>query len=153
MFRRPPESTRTDTLLPYTTLVRSGITVDSISPWHRAVCGDLTSAFDFKTPNDDVFPALPDNSDFAAQEAQQRTMPRADPPLTPQPLFQEPGTRYSRALPYELHVSARVGDDGRVTLIFSNTGKAGAVFHVYDKKHLERIPRRYDRKSTRLNSS
>lgn len=122
---------------------RFGITVDSISPWHRAVCGDLTSAFDFKTPNDDVFPALPDNSDFAAQEAQQRTLPRADPPLTPQPLYQEPGTRYSRALPYELHVSARVGDDGRVTLIFSNTGKAGAVFHVYDKKHLDLIPRRY----------
>src|SRR3546814_15766777 len=62
---------------------RFGITVDSISPWHRAVCGDLTSAFDFKTPNDDVFPALPDHSDFAAPEAQPRTLPRADPPLTP----------------------------------------------------------------------
>ncbi|MBV7485535.1 phosphocholine-specific phospholipase C [Bordetella sp. BOR01] len=122
---------------------RFGITVDSISPWHRAVCGDLTSAFDFETPNDPSFPTLPDNSDYAAQEAQQRTMPRADPPLTPQPLYQEPGTRYSRALPYELHVSARVGDDGRVKLIFSNTGKAGAVFHVYDKNHLDLIPRRY----------
>src|SRR3546814_3853135 len=47
---------------------RFGITVDSISPWHRAVCGDLTSAFDFKTPNDDIFPALPDNSDYRSEE-------------------------------------------------------------------------------------
>ena len=122
---------------------RFGITVDSISPWHRAVCGDLTSAFDFKNPNDAAFPVLPDNSDYAAQEAQQRTLPRADPPLTPQPLYQEIGTRYSRALAYELHTSARVEDDGRVTLLFSNTGKVGAVFHVYDKKHLDLIPRRY----------
>ena len=122
---------------------RFGITVDSISPWHRAVCGDLTSAFDFKRPNDAAFPTLPDNSDYAAQEAQQRTLPRADPPLTAQPLYQETGTRYSRALAYELHVSARVGDDGRVTLLFSNTGKVGAVFHVYDKHHLDLIPRRY----------
>ncbi|WP_459616075.1 phosphocholine-specific phospholipase C [Bordetella sp. 2513F-2] len=122
---------------------RFDLTVDSISPWHRAVCGDLTSAFDFESPNDPSFPVLPDNSDYAAQEAQQRTLPRADPPLTPQPLFQEKGTRYSRALPYELHTSARVGEDGRVTLIFSNTGTAGAVFHVYDKKHLDLIPRRY----------
>src|SRR3546814_8440274 len=28
MIRRPPRSTRTDTLLPYTTLVRSGLVVD-----------------------------------------------------------------------------------------------------------------------------
>jgi len=122
---------------------RFGVTVDSISPWHRAVCGDLTSAFDFKNPNGAAFPTLPDNSDYAAQEAQQRTLPRADPPPTAQPLYQETGTRYSRALPYELHASARVGDDGRVTLIFSNTGKVGAVFHVYDKNHLDLIPRRY----------
>jgi phospholipase C len=30
-----------------------------------------------------------------------------------------------------------------VALSFANTGRAGAVFHVYDKKHLDRIPRRY----------
>ncbi len=35
---------------------RFGIRVDAISPWHRAVCGDLTSAFDFAHPND---PAVP----------------------------------------------------------------------------------------------
>jgi len=29
---------------------RFGVTVDIISPWHRAVSGDLTSAFDFNRP-------------------------------------------------------------------------------------------------------
>ena len=28
-------------------------------------------------------------------------------------------------------------------LSFRNEGAAGAVFHVYDRTHLERIPRRY----------
>jgi phospholipase C len=27
--------------------------------------------------------------------------------------------------------------------VFENTGTAGAVFHVYDRRHLDRIPRRY----------
>ena len=31
---------------------RFGVTIPAISPWHRAVCGDLTSAFDFVSPND-----------------------------------------------------------------------------------------------------
>jgi phospholipase C len=58
---------------------------------------------------------------------------------------QDPGTRPSRALPYELHVSARedARDQRAVWLLFSNTGTAAAVFHVYDRLHLDRVPRRY----------
>lgn len=123
---------------------RFGITIPGISPWHRAVSGDLTSAFNFATPNDPKFPALPDTSDYAIIEAQQKSMPAPMPPATPQPLFQESGTRFSRALPYELHTSARVDGGSRsVTLLFANSGAQGAVFHVYDKLHLARIPRRY----------
>jgi phospholipase C len=122
---------------------RFGITVASISPWHRAVCGDLTSAFDFVTPNDSAWPALPDVSDFATVEAQQMLFPPPVPPLSGPPLFQETGTRLARALPYELHTSARLGADGTVSLTFSNSGRQGAVFHVYDRLHLDRIPRRY----------
>ncbi len=33
--------------------------------------------------------------------------------------------------------------NGKLQLLFSNTGKAAAVFHVYDKLHLDRLPRRY----------
>ncbi len=122
---------------------RFGIHVDAISPWHRAVCGDLTSAFNFATPNEASFPALPNLSGFAAVEAEQRSLPSPKPPTVPQALFQEPGTRHSRALPYELHTSARVAASGAVTLLFSNSGAQGAVFHVYDQLHLDRIPRRY----------
>ncbi|MGA2565155.1 MAG: phospholipase C, phosphocholine-specific [Steroidobacteraceae bacterium] len=122
---------------------RFGISVTSISPWHRAVCGDLTSAFDFATPNDASMPTLPDASHYATVESAQMMLPAPLSPGTAQPLFQETGTRYSRALPYELHTSARVQAGGEVTLIFSNTGKQGVVFHVYDQLHLDRLPRRY----------
>jgi phospholipase C len=122
---------------------RFGITVPNISPWHRAVCGDLTSAFDFAAPNEAPLPTLPDVGDYLAIEAQQLKLPTPLPPAKPEGLFQESGTRYSRALPYELHTSARVASDGLVTLLFSNTGRQGAVFHVYDQLHLDRIPRRY----------
>jgi phospholipase C len=64
------------------------------------------------------------------------------PPAAPGKLFQEQGSRLSRPAPYVLHVGA-----GRQTaslaLTFRNDGAAGAVFHVYDRTHLERIPRRY----------
>jgi phospholipase C len=72
-----------------------------------------------------------------------KTLPPAAPPATLQPLYQEGGMRWSRALPYELGVDATVGDDGRVELRFVNSGSQGAVFHVYDRLHLDRIPRRY----------
>jgi phospholipase C len=123
---------------------RFGISVTSISPWHRAVCGDLTSAFDFKTPNDAPLPTLPDLSNYPAVELAQTYLPSPVPPSTAQPLFQESGTRYSRALPYELHTSARVAaEGGLLTLVFANSGAQAAVFHVYDQLHLDRIPRRY----------
>jgi phospholipase C len=126
---------------------RFGITIDAISPWHRAVCGDLTTCFDFVSPNDPVVPKLPDTSGYPAinlaQKALGNTGVITKAPSPAKPLFQETGTRFSRALPYELHTSARVEARGLVSLIFSNTGEQGAVFHVYDKLHLDRIPRRY----------
>jgi len=122
---------------------RFGIEIPAISPWHRAVAGDLTSAFDFAHPNDAAFPALPDMSNWAEIEAQSKTLPIAAAPASPQPLYQESGWRYSRALPYHLHVHGHVDPRGKLHLEFENTGKQGAVFHVYDKLHLDRIPRRY----------
>jgi phospholipase C len=123
---------------------RFGITIPAISPWSRAVSGDLTSAFDFVNPNDQHFPTLPDMSDYAAIEAASQLLPTVSAPAAPQPLFQEPGTRYSRALPYELYVTAVANvDAATLNLIFRNGGDAGAVFHVYDGRHLDRIPRRY----------
>jgi phospholipase C len=122
---------------------RFGVTVPAISSWHRAVCGDLTSAFDFATPNESAPPAFPEvNASAGLLAAIQR--PKPIPPEQPAPIFQEPGTRLSRALPYELHVDASTdAQEGAISLAFKNAGKAGAVFHVYDRLHLDRIPRRF----------
>jgi phospholipase C len=123
---------------------RFRVTVDAISPWHRAVCGDLTSAFDFVNPNEAPFPELPHAGNSAALIAAIIQHPKPIPPATPEPLFQEPGMRRSRALGYELHAHAHTQPRlGILTLSFHNTGTLGAVFHVYDRLHLERIPRRY----------
>jgi phospholipase C len=121
---------------------RFGIHVDSISPWRRAVSGDLTSAFDFTSRNTAALPSLPDMSNYAAIIAAQAKLPLPTPPREPQPLFQEHGIRSSRALPYELSVTA-FQSRGNVSLTFTNSGAQGAVFHVYDRQNLAQVPRRY----------
>ena len=45
---------------------RFGITIPAITPWHRAVSGDLTSVFDFEHPNEAPFPELPMVTNSAA---------------------------------------------------------------------------------------
>jgi phospholipase C len=122
---------------------RFGITIPAISPWHRAVCGDLTSAFDFTKPAGPIFPTLPRVTHSASLIAEAERKPAPVPPGKPQALFQEPGIRASRALPYALEVDARVARARVIELTFRNEGHAGAVFHVYDRLHLDRIPRRY----------
>lgn len=121
---------------------RFKITIPAISPWHRSVSSDLTSAFDFIHPNDPVLPPLPDTTNYASIEDASKLLPKATAPELPGPLFQEKGTRYSRALPYRLHTHDKVVLN-KIGLSFVNQGTVGAVFHVYDLKHLDRIPRRY----------
>jgi phospholipase C len=122
---------------------RFGVAEPNLSPWRRAVCGDLTSAFDFRTPNDTPFASkLPKTAETAARAAALRghTTPLTpDTPATPE---QAVGVRPSRALPYDLDVAAAVGS-GSVELTFRNAGAAGAVFHVYDRARLQDVPRRY----------
>src|SRR5690606_16411433 len=66
----------------------------------------------------------------------------AAPPEKPAALYQEKGARISRALPYRLHCTLSRGQE-HVGLCFENQGTKGAVYHVYDLLHLDRIPRRY----------
>jgi phospholipase C len=126
---------------------RFGVKEDNISPFRRAVCGDLTSAFNFATPNTEVLPVLAGSRTKAEADkvrADQDVLPQVVPPANAQLPQQATGMRPSRALPYELHTSAKVdATGGKLQLLFANTGKAAAVFHVYDKKHLDRLPRRY----------
>jgi len=109
---------------------RFGVLEPNITPWRRAVTGDLTSAFNFESPNEAIVP-LP--STAAYEPPNQNRYPDYVPtPPTDQALpEQEPGTRPARALPYELHVDAEVNaSHGGVQLLFRNTGKSGAVFQV-----------------------
>jgi phospholipase C len=123
---------------------RFGVTVPAISPWHRAVCGDLTSCLDFSGRDRRAFPRLPRIRNAAVLAAEAEKKPQPVPPAAPEPLFQEPGVRASRALPYVLEVDAATQSQAeRVGLRFRNSGTAGAVLHVYDRLHLDRIPRRY----------
>jgi len=87
-------------------------------------------------------PSLPNVSNYATVNAAQAKLPLPVPPAVPQALFQEKGFRSSRALPYVLNTSAYVRQ-ASVSLTFANSGAQGAVFHVYDLLHLDRIPRRY----------
>lgn len=123
---------------------RFGVVVPAISPWHRAISSDLTSAFDFVSPNDPVFPSLPDMSDFQQRDDASKLLPKAEAPEQPSALFQEKGSVYSRALSYALDCHPQpLAQTQQIKLTFNNKGKKGAVYHVYNMHHLERIPRRY----------
>ena len=125
---------------------RFGVKEPNISPFRRAVCGDLLSTFNFKTPNNEALPVLAGRStrDVADQlRADQQKLPAVPVPRDMQLPLQAGGTRPSRALPYELHTSARCQANSQVELVFANTGTQAAVFHVYDRYKLDRTPRRY----------
>jgi len=126
---------------------RFGVQEPNISAFRRTVCGDLTTAFNFTNPNAELLPTLAgrktkgEADSLRAEQQKLAQVPRPSPQRLP---AQAPGIRPSRALPYELHVSARSDTlGGKIQLLFSNTGKVGAVFHVYDRLHLDRLPRRF----------
>jgi phospholipase C len=129
---------------------RFGVMEPNISPWRRAVVGDLTSCFNFANPNDvDLVSTLPETAtrDQASRALKGTTTPPVA--LVPTLPVQQAGVRPSRALPYELHASATIPPNTvvlggtRVQLTFANTGQVAAVFHVYDRLALMQIPRRY----------
>ena len=126
----------------------------NITPWRRAMCGDLSSAF--RPASDGASKALHkvDRAPFfaAIHQAQFRPHPTVPKPLTEEELArarnspaslpalprQEPGTRPACALPYELDAPARLSDDGSSLVIRFIAGNqrfggraAGAPFHVY----------------------
>lgn len=122
---------------------RFKVRIPSISPWHRAISSDLSSAFDFVKPNDATFPTLPKTAHFSKLDEASKLLPKAVPPKEPGSLFQEKGYRPSRALDYQLHTEMVYLNDTSVQIVFKNEGNLGVVFHVYDLNHLDRIPRRF----------
>jgi phospholipase C len=109
---------------------RFGVREPNISPWRRAMTGDLTSVFDFADVQA-APPRLPSTQGVTARvDAACRLAPPA-PNRQAQGLpAQEAGARPARALPYALQVHAQI-DAAAVRLRFENTGAAGAHFSVH----------------------
>jgi phospholipase C len=103
---------------------------NNITPWRRAVTGDLTSAFDFRSPNDDRV-RLPDTDAFIPPDTDRHPDYKPAVPAQQSMPRQEPGVRPARAVPYELQATATVDlADRTVAIRFANTGRAAAVFQV-----------------------
>ena len=107
-----------------------GLRNDNITPWRRAVSGDLTSAFNFSNPNGASAP-LPSTAAYVPPDSGRHPDHVPHPPAEQALPEQEPGTRPARAVPYELHADGKADfDAGTMTIQFVNSGKAAAVFHV-----------------------
>ncbi|WP_329121822.1 phosphocholine-specific phospholipase C [Streptomyces sp. NBC_01465] len=115
---------------------RFGVREPNISAWRRSVCGDLTSALDFRStdPAPPVFqvPAPVVSAHKPYQVPLPQTMPA-----------QEPGVRRARPLPYDVTVNEHPGRKGRFELALANRGRAGAAFAVHDRTQPDAAPRRY----------
>jgi phospholipase C len=107
-----------------------GIVEPNITPWRRAVSGDLTACFNFATPNARIVP-LPSTKAYIPKDDQRHPDFKPVPPTDQKGLWQEPGLRFARPVPYELHVDGSVDfTKGTFALTFGNTGKQAAVFQV-----------------------
>jgi phospholipase C len=121
---------------------RFGIIEPNITPWRRAVCGDLTSAFNFKSPNN-AHVNLPSTVAYTPPDNQRHPSYVPTPPTTQSMPFQETGIRPARPVPYELNVSGQVDfADGSFSLSFGNSGQSAAVYQVYTGQG-QFLPRTY----------
>jgi phospholipase C len=102
----------------------------NITAWHRAICGDLTSAFDFKTP-DARLVELPDTTAYMPPDHDRHPDYVPVPPTDQALPKQERGLRHARALPYELQADGTARNaSGEFRIDFANTGESGACFQV-----------------------
>jgi phospholipase C len=100
----------------------------NITPWRRSVVGDLTSTFDFETPNA-ARVSLPDTSSFKPTDDKRHPDLDVVAPANQALPAQEQGVRPARPLPYKLDVHATVSPaDDTVRIDFRNVGAAGVVF-------------------------
>ena len=127
----------------------------NVSAWRRAVCGDLTSAFVPASASHPTSLSFPERDAFIEQihKAKFKDHPRGFRPLTAEEVAnarddrsnaefmprQEPGTRPSCPLPYELSVNAKPAEDGALVVEFAagserfGARSAGSPFMVIDR--------------------
>ncbi|MFD7292966.1 phosphocholine-specific phospholipase C [Streptomyces sp. NPDC059897] len=109
---------------------RFGVREPHISPWRRAICGDLTSAFDFSLKDTD--PAeLPDTDAYEPPDRERHDSYVPKPPAKGSLPVQEKGSRPSRPLRYAPAVDGSVDPaSGRYQLTFTGGPDTGAQFYV-----------------------
>ncbi|MCX5385836.1 phosphocholine-specific phospholipase C [Streptomyces sp. NBC_00083] len=110
----------------------TGVREPNISAWRRAVCGDLTTCFDFTRP-DYSLPRLPDTVALMAKADAGNALPAVRLPANGAQSMptQEPGTRPHRPLPYRPWADVAVNrTTGRVTCTLANHGAAAFHFTV-----------------------
>ena len=118
---------------------RFGVAEPNISQWRRAVCGDLTSCFDFRTPNDQAFFAALPPTRALSDRAGALPRTRPFPPESLTAPVQEKGQRRRRATPHRPDMAIEAAG-----LHLRNDGRErAAVFQVYDTGNLAADPRRY----------
>jgi phospholipase C len=115
------------------------LTDSNITPWRRAVCGDLTSAFNFATPNDATI-KLPSTAAYIPPDNERHASYIPLPAAIQAMPVQEPGTRPARPVPYHVNVTASANHTAEVfTLKLINTGSRTAVFHVRSANPLQSL--------------
>ncbi|GAA1587979.1 phospholipase C, phosphocholine-specific [Kribbella sancticallisti] len=107
---------------------RFGVHEPNISPWRRAICGDLTSAFDFSAEGRQPG-QLPDTSAYEPPDHDRHPDYRPTPPAVGSMPGQERGSRRTRPLPYAPYVDGAVAG-GKYQLTFASGNEAGAQFLV-----------------------
>jgi phospholipase C len=101
----------------------------NITPWRRAVVGDLTSAFDFRNPNSKIV-TLPGTAAYIPPDQNRHPDYVPTVPTNQSLPAQEPGTRPARPIPYELDACGQADfASGSFTIQFVNVGKT-VVFQV-----------------------
>lgn len=108
---------------------RFGVKEPQITPWRRAVFGDLTSAFDFSLRPASA-PTLMDVDGWKPKDSARHPSYQPMPPLVGAVPKQEPGTRPARPIGYALDVVERGCSNATLSLRFVNHGALGANFHV-----------------------
>ncbi|MET8701787.1 phospholipase domain-containing protein, partial [Kitasatospora sp. NPDC004723] len=111
----------------------TGVAEPNISAWRRAVCGDLTSCFDFTAPDYSI-PQLPDTKALMARADAGTKLPGVQlPAVGAQSMpVQETGTRPHRRLPYRPWAEAAVDrDTGLIACTLRNDGGVAYPFTVY----------------------
>ena len=119
--------------------VWTGVTEPNISAWRRAVCGDLTSCFDFTSTNMTI-PALPNTA--AMRERANEIDPKLPPPTPPtgkqsRPT-QDPGNAPARAIPYQPLANFLTEEEG-LRFALSNGGSATVPITLYPQHALEAV--------------